>query len=229
MEENNVEFGILLCSEIFDNAADGITYKEAKEYSNVLDVIELDRSRDADDEDEEDDNINHHDPVGYDELLQAIRAVVWSNVDLKRTTNGNVLRQLQNGNDIDRVANGAPAEVATASGPSDSSSRPAAAQGAAGAVDESKLEADLGAFELLLTEVMMFKDTTSNWSRNERLAYAEKFACKYLRSHVLAVMRKRIWNIFIYFADAFDDLLSGGTERRSDSDSEGNDDGNVAK
>lgn len=174
-----MEFGILLCSEIFDNAADGITYKEAKEYSNVLDVIELDRRRETDDEDEEDDNINHHDPVGYDELLQAIRAVVWSNVDLKRNTNGCVLRQSQNGNDSEQASGGP--EVGAASGTtSDSSGQPAAAQSAAAVPDGVKLEADLAAFEQLLTEVMMFKDTTSNWSRNERLAYAEKFACKYM-------------------------------------------------
>lgn len=231
MEENNVEFGILLCSEIFDNAADGITYKEAKEYSNVLDVIELDRRREADDEDEEDDNINHHDPVGYDELLQAIRAVVWSNVDLKRNTNGAVLRQSQNGNDSGQASGGTEADAASGT-TSDGGGRPAAAQGAAGAADDGKLEADLAAFEQLLTEVMMFKDTTSNWSRNERLAYAEKFACKYfgLRGAFKIGKRTRFWmKQFVLFADAFDDLLSGGTERRSDSDSDGNDDDNVAK
>lgn len=167
MEENNVEFGILLCSELFDNSADGITYKEAKEYSNVLDVIELDRRRDIEDDDEHDNNINHHDPVGYDELLQAIRAVVWSNVDLKRTAYGNVLRAVANG----EASGQASPSTGSASG-SSMASRPE------GEVDEAKLEADLAKFEQLLTEVVMFKDTTSNWSRNERLAYAEKFACK---------------------------------------------------
>lgn len=171
MEEGNVEFGILLCSELFDNSADGITYKEAKEYSNVLDVIELDRRRDVEDDEDQDYNINHHDPVGYDELLQAIRAVVWSNVDLKRTAYGNVLRSVATGEASGHSSQGQASGAGSASVPS-ASTRPE------GEVDEAKLEADLSKFEQLLTEVVMFKDTTSSWTRNERLAYAEKFACK---------------------------------------------------
>lgn len=46
-----------------------------------------------------------------------------------------------------------------------------------GGPNETAIESELNGFEQLLTEVMMFKDTTASWSRNERLAYAEKFAC----------------------------------------------------
>lgn len=177
MEENNVEFGILLCSELFDNSSEGITYKEAKEYSNVLDVIELDRRRDGDSDDgAQDDNINHHDPIGYDELLQAIRAVVWSNVDLRRASSGTVLRSDANeSHDVQpSQSNGAGNSSSVQAGGSSNGANPANEE-----ADDAKLEADLAKFEQLLTEVAMFKDTTANWSRNERLAYAEKFACTY--------------------------------------------------
>lgn len=83
IHRNNIEFGILLCSELHDSPLDGITYKESKEFSSVLDVIELDRKRDNDDE-EPCAAVNHHDPLGYDEVLQAIRAIIWSNVDMKK-------------------------------------------------------------------------------------------------------------------------------------------------
>lgn len=182
MEENNIEFGILLCGELFDNSTDGITYKEAKEYSNVLDVIELDRRRDGDDDDEQeqDDNINHHDPVGYDELLQALRAVVWSNVDLTRSTTGSVLRSAMAAAAVNGGANAyQPVPVAEngVAQPSGSNTNERPSEQAA----DASIEADLAKFEQLLSEVMMFKDTTANWSRNERLAYAERFACEWMQ------------------------------------------------
>lgn len=189
MQENNVEFGILLCSELFDNTADGITYKEAKVYSNILDVIELDRTRDSpdDDDDEEDEYINHHDPVGYDELLQALRAVIWSNVDLKRKANGNILKKTAA---EETCAEG---EGATASGSSEVKPTPAPEKkDGGGEKGQPNVEADLEAFEQLLTEVMMFKNTTANWSRNERLAYAEKFACRFLLGLRFEFMALRI-------------------------------------
>jgi len=178
MEENDIEFGILLCSELSDNAADGIVYKEAKAHSNVLDVIELDRKRPDGDDDE---SINHHDPIGYDELLQAIRAVIWSNVDLKRKANGTVLRH---------VPNGAEGGTDGEDGTSASSSAPKAA----GEIDNTNLEAEMDAFEQLLTQVMMFKDVTADWSRSEQLAYAETFA------------------------NVFDNLLCGDDDGGADSD-----------
>lgn len=148
IDRNNIEFGILLCSELYDNPLDGITYKESKEFSSVLDVIELDRKRDNDDE-EQCAAVNHHDPLGYDEVLQALRAIIWSNVDMKKKVAQPKLPRKE---------------------------KPASEEEKT--VDADALEAELSGFEQLLTEVMAFKETTASWSRNERLAYAEKFAGK---------------------------------------------------
>ncbi|XP_039430307.1 uncharacterized protein LOC120413514 [Culex pipiens pallens] len=40
--EADIEFGILLCAELQEEVDQGITYREAKKFCNVLDVIELD-------------------------------------------------------------------------------------------------------------------------------------------------------------------------------------------
>lgn len=154
MEQNNIEFGILLCSELYDNAIDGITYKESKAYSHILDVIELERKQDIDEDEQIEENASHHNPVGYDEVLQAIRAIIWSNVDLKRKVPSTQTSR-----------NDANAESTVRN------------QTNSGGPNETAIESELNGFEQLLTEVMMFKDTTASWSRNERLAYAEKFAC----------------------------------------------------
>lgn len=156
IERNNIELGILLCSELYDNPYDGITYKESKEFSNVLDVIELDRKRDNDDDDDDDDeeqNAAHHDPLGYDEVLQTIRAIIWSNVDMKKKMPQPKLVRSTEANAANDETDAEKDEV-----------------------DANMLEAELSGFEQLLTEVMTFKETTASWSRNERLAYAEKFA-----------------------------------------------------
>lgn len=80
MEKNEIELGILLCNELFDEEKDGITYKEAKQSCKLLDVIELGRVKDE--TDAADDNGDHHDPVGYDELLQVLKSFLWSNIDV---------------------------------------------------------------------------------------------------------------------------------------------------
>lgn len=151
IDTNDIEFGILLCNELFDNAADGITYKEAKSRSSTLDVIELNREHDSS---RDDGNAEHHDPVGYDELLQAIRAIIWSNVNMKK-----------------KSATASTASTTVADGG-------AADGGSDDEEDDANIEADLAGFEQLLSEVMMFKEATSTWSRSERLAHAEKFACE---------------------------------------------------
>lgn len=149
IERNNIELGLLLCSELFDNPLDGITYKESKEFSSALDVIELDRKRDNDDE-EQCAAENHHDPLGYDEVLQTIRAIIWSNVDMKKKMPQPKIPHKESSDSDDEKV-----------------------------VDGDTLDAELSGFEQLLTEVMAFKETTASWSRNERLAYAEKFAGKF--------------------------------------------------
>lgn len=140
----------MLCSELYDNPLDGITYKESKEFSSVLDVIELDRKHDNDDEEEQCAADSHHDPLGYDEALQAIRAIIWSNVDMKRKIPQPKLARKEKTETADSDAEKT--------------------------IDTDAIEAELSGFEQLLTEVMTFKETTVSWSRNERLAYAEKFA-----------------------------------------------------
>lgn len=150
IERNNIEFGILLCSELYDNPLNGITYKESKEFSSVLDVIELDRQRENDD-DEQCAADSHHDPLGYDEVLQTIRAIIWSNVDMKKKLPQPKLPRNEPDEEDEEEEK---------------------------SVEAEKLEAELSGFEQLLTEVMAFKETTASWSRNERLAYAEKFAGK---------------------------------------------------
>lgn len=164
IERNNIELGLLLCSELYDNPFNGITYKESKEFSNVLDVIELDRKRDNDDDDDDDEEqnaaVNHHDPLGYEEVLQTIRAIIWSNVDMKKKM--------------------APPKGLARTEPKATNDESEAEKDD---LDANTLEAELSGFEQLLTEVMTFKETTASWSRNERLAYAEKFAGKDLLLH----------------------------------------------
>lgn len=82
MDSTGIEIGILLCDELVDDEKDGCTYKEIKQASKLLDVIELERKKDNDDDDdvEEEENSEHHDPVGYDEVQQVLRSFLWSNV-----------------------------------------------------------------------------------------------------------------------------------------------------
>lgn len=80
LEKNEIELGILLCDQLFDEEKDGITYKEAKQSCKLVDVIELGRVKDE--IDAADDNGDHHDPVGYDELVQVLKSFLWSNIDV---------------------------------------------------------------------------------------------------------------------------------------------------
>lgn len=135
-------------------------------YSHILDVIELDRKHDDNDDEERSAAAYHHDPIGYDEVLQAIRAIIWSNVNFERKSTN---RMACNGTSAASTADAESNNIATAN-----ISKEETAQ-----ANEDRLSAELSNFEQLLTEVMMFKETTASWSRNERLAYAEKFAGKF--------------------------------------------------
>lgn len=88
LKSHDIEMGILLCDTLYDDSNEGITYKEAKQESRFLDVIELGRK--SEDDDEEDDP---HDPKGYDELHQALRSFIWSNINVE---DGEFLFKLQN-------------------------------------------------------------------------------------------------------------------------------------
>lgn len=67
----------MLCKQLPENTEHGITFKCIKDCYNMLDIIELEKS--PDDEVNEGDIYN---PTGFDELEQALRSVVWSNVDM---------------------------------------------------------------------------------------------------------------------------------------------------
>lgn len=57
---------------MFDDSNDGITYKEAKKYSRLLDLIEL-----------APDNPSEGEPQGgYDEIHVALRNTIWSNISM---------------------------------------------------------------------------------------------------------------------------------------------------
>lgn len=84
LESNHIELVVLLCEKLFDEERLGITYKEIKQSTRLMDIIELARTKDDEDLAE---NYNHHDPVGYDELLQVLQNFLWSNVDIKGGTN----------------------------------------------------------------------------------------------------------------------------------------------
>lgn len=97
---------MLICDKLYDDARRGMTYKEVKQCTQAfIDVIELGRSREEgdtigdsgtltssnDNDDYDDDSLNptndHHDPVGYAELLQVLQNHIWSNVDLAAAIN----------------------------------------------------------------------------------------------------------------------------------------------
>lgn len=70
----DIEFGILLCSELQEECDKGITYREAKKFCNVLDVIELEPSGETEE----------GEAAGVDELVQAMHNFIWSNVNMNR-------------------------------------------------------------------------------------------------------------------------------------------------
>lgn len=149
VKAHQIELGILLCDRLYDDSNEGITYKEAKQGSNLLfDVIELERSRE---EDEEDDP---NDPLGYDEVQQALRSFVWSNIDVSSGANKNFLKTIGLG----------------------SPNNPEATSS-----DENSVEAQLEIFENLLSQVQSFRTETATWSRDQVLDHAEKLAEEFVR------------------------------------------------
>lgn len=68
----------MLCKELSDDDKNGVTFKCIKDCYSMLDIIELEKSS-GDADDDEDDPFN---PCGYEELAQALRSVIWSNVDI---------------------------------------------------------------------------------------------------------------------------------------------------
>ena len=79
---------MMLCKELSDDVKSGVTFKCIKDCYNMLDIIELEKASD-DADDDEDDPFN---PCGYEELAQALRSVIWSNVDIN---NGKIKNNCQ--------------------------------------------------------------------------------------------------------------------------------------
>ncbi|CAD7082781.1 unnamed protein product [Hermetia illucens] len=147
LKSNGIELGILLCDRVYEDSNEGITYKEAKQASQVLDVIELGRKRE---EGEEDDP---HDPIGYDEVMQALRSFIWSNVDMGAASGQGKTAPKKEAKDTKKNKDGPP-----------------------GKPTPNSMEAELEIFEKLLTKVMDFKNETATMTPPERLAYAERIA-----------------------------------------------------
>lgn len=80
----------MLCNELSEDIENGITFSCIKNCYNMLDIIELGKvtSEINDEDDDEEDPFN---PTGYEELDQALRSVIWSNVDVN---NGNNINKL---------------------------------------------------------------------------------------------------------------------------------------
>lgn len=72
MEDRGIELGILVCERVFDSSKDGITYKEAKKYSRLLDLVELSPDNPSEGEAQ----------GGYDEIHVALRNTIWSNISM---------------------------------------------------------------------------------------------------------------------------------------------------
>jgi hypothetical protein len=70
----------MLCNELHEDSKTGITFKCIKDCYNMLDIIELEKGID-------DDESDLYNPTGYDELEQALRSVVWSNVNMNQGEN----------------------------------------------------------------------------------------------------------------------------------------------
>jgi hypothetical protein len=85
IKTHQIEFCMVLCKELLDDVANGVTFKCIKDCYNMLDIIELEKTSD-DVADDDDDLFN---PCGYDELAQALRSVIWSNVDVNHGKNSN--------------------------------------------------------------------------------------------------------------------------------------------
>ncbi|CAO1397309.1 unnamed protein product [Diamesa hyperborea] len=139
IKANETEFCVMLCKELPENKEDGITFKEIKDCYNMLDIIELERKSEDEDEDV-------YNPTGYEELAQALKSVIWSNVNVNNVsphTNENSNGLLSNEEDQD---------------------------------SGSDIENELENFEKLLSQVMQFRPNTNNLSRDDRLSYAQGFA-----------------------------------------------------
>lgn len=80
---------MVLCKELSEDDKSGVTFRCIKDCYGMLDIIELEKMSDEDFDD--DDLFN---PSGYDELAQALRSVIWSNVDMNQGKKSNEIIEL---------------------------------------------------------------------------------------------------------------------------------------
>lgn len=67
VNNRNIDFSLLICTQLMENKVDGVTFDCIKNIFNKFDVIELDRKS-------SDEGISFADPCGYDELKQALES-----------------------------------------------------------------------------------------------------------------------------------------------------------
>lgn len=164
IKSNGIEFCMALCKELSDDASEGITFKCVKDCYNMLDIVELEKSSNDDDPDDEENPFN---PSGYEELAQALRSVIWSNVDMNHGKN-NPLNSSATKLIVFFLFN----QVST-NGKSQNGS---AVDGENSSNEELDVESELENFEKLLSQMMQFRPATSNMSREDRLNCAQDFA-----------------------------------------------------
>lgn len=80
-KERNIEFCMVLCDQLYDDPADGITFACVKTLYNIFDIIELGRTTANDDQYCLE---NFEEKTGYDELIQALESFIWSNVGVNQ-------------------------------------------------------------------------------------------------------------------------------------------------
>lgn len=90
IKARHIEFCMMLCKELSEDDKKGVTFKCIKDCYNMLDIIELEKTSSEDFEDE--DLFN---PSGYDEFAQALRSVIWSNVDVNHGKENKINRTIK--------------------------------------------------------------------------------------------------------------------------------------
>lgn len=160
IKTHQIEFCMVLCNELPEDDKTGVTFKCIKDCYSMLDIIELEKTscEDAEEDDEE----NLFNPSGYEELAQALRSVIWSNVDVNH---GNKCCKYVE-RFCDKIFRFLPKV----------SSNGISSKVDNGHEDELEVESELENFEKLLNQMIQFRPATSNMSRDDRLNCAQDFA-----------------------------------------------------
>lgn len=147
IKKHPVELFILLCNELQEDCKSGITFKCIKDFYNKIDIIELKRTSC----DNEDDHFGDE-ASGYDELSEALKCTLWSNVSVDSSNTMGFLNSSVTGEVSDQIEE---------SGVD---------------VDDDSIEEEINNFENLLSQVMQFRSNTSFMTRDDRLNSAQHIA-----------------------------------------------------